>query len=116
MGLPSRLAGSFARLARPLRIWRLALQLLAGLWWDAQRWTYPAGGPTQRFGRTRAVSGADAIFFAGTVSEPRCSSTARLLDGELLGGSLGLAASTFDFAGIAAMPHGSGKCWRTNRV
>jgi len=47
MGLPSRLAGSFARLARPLRIWRLALQLLAGLWWDSQRWTYPAGGPTQ---------------------------------------------------------------------
>jgi predicted unusual protein kinase regulating ubiquinone biosynthesis (AarF/ABC1/UbiB family) len=55
MALPSRLAGSFARLARPLRIWRLALQLLVGLWWDAQRWTYPAGGPTpeQLAGRQR---------------------------------------------------------------
>ncbi len=33
------------RLSRPLRIWWLAIRLLAGLWWDGQRWTYP-GGPT----------------------------------------------------------------------
>ena len=33
------------RLSRPLRIWWLAIRLLAGLWWDGQRWTY-RGGPT----------------------------------------------------------------------
>jgi predicted unusual protein kinase regulating ubiquinone biosynthesis (AarF/ABC1/UbiB family) len=33
------------RLTRPLRIWWLASRLLAGLWWDGQRWTY-RGGPT----------------------------------------------------------------------
>jgi predicted unusual protein kinase regulating ubiquinone biosynthesis (AarF/ABC1/UbiB family) len=39
---------SLARFGRSLRIWRLALQLLAGLWWDARRWSYPGGFTPQR--------------------------------------------------------------------
>ncbi len=37
-----------SRLWRPLRIWRLVLQLLAGLWWDASPWTYPGGRTPER--------------------------------------------------------------------
>jgi predicted unusual protein kinase regulating ubiquinone biosynthesis (AarF/ABC1/UbiB family) len=37
-----------SRLGRPLRIWRLVLQLLAGLWWDARPWTYPGGRTPER--------------------------------------------------------------------
>jgi len=37
-----------ARLGRPLRIWSLALQLLAGLWWDGRRWTYRGGWTPER--------------------------------------------------------------------
>ena len=33
---------------RPLRIWWLALQLAAGLWWDGQAWTYPGGITAER--------------------------------------------------------------------
>jgi predicted unusual protein kinase regulating ubiquinone biosynthesis (AarF/ABC1/UbiB family) len=45
--------GAFAlpgrsRLWRSLRIWRLALQLAGGLWWDARRWTYPGGFTPER--------------------------------------------------------------------
>ncbi|MCS5697742.1 AarF/ABC1/UbiB kinase family protein [Cyanobium sp. FGCU-52] len=40
--------GGLARLGRPLRIWRLALQLLVGLWWDARRWTYRGGWTPER--------------------------------------------------------------------
>ncbi len=36
-----------SRLWRSLRIWRLVLQLLAGLWWDARPWTYPGGRTPQ---------------------------------------------------------------------
>ena len=31
------------RLSRSLRIWRLAIRLMAGLWWDGRRWSYPGG-------------------------------------------------------------------------
>jgi predicted unusual protein kinase regulating ubiquinone biosynthesis (AarF/ABC1/UbiB family) len=40
--------GALARVARPLRIWWLAVQLLAGLWWDARPWTYPGGRTPER--------------------------------------------------------------------
>lgn len=40
--------GGLARLGRPLRIWRLALQLLLGLWWDSRRWTYRGGWTAER--------------------------------------------------------------------
>jgi predicted unusual protein kinase regulating ubiquinone biosynthesis (AarF/ABC1/UbiB family) len=40
--------GGLARLGRPLRIWRLALQLLVGLWWDSRRWTYRGGWTAER--------------------------------------------------------------------
>ena len=33
------------RVSRPVRIWWLAIRLLASLWWDGQRWSY-RGGPT----------------------------------------------------------------------
>ncbi|MFM8276210.1 MAG: ABC1 kinase family protein, partial [Cyanobium sp.] len=49
-----RLSGAVAALLRSLRIWRLALQLLAGLWWDGQGWTYPGGvSPARRAARQR---------------------------------------------------------------
>jgi predicted unusual protein kinase regulating ubiquinone biosynthesis (AarF/ABC1/UbiB family) len=38
---------------RPLRIWWVALRLLAGIWWEGQRWTYP-GGWTEERQRLRA--------------------------------------------------------------
>ncbi len=37
-----------SRLWRPLRIWRLVVQLLAGLWWDGRSWTYPGGRTPER--------------------------------------------------------------------
>ncbi|WP_216902154.1 AarF/ABC1/UbiB kinase family protein [Synechococcus sp. CCY 9618] len=37
-----------SRLWRPLRIWRLVVQLLAGLWWDGRAWTYPGGRSPER--------------------------------------------------------------------
>jgi predicted unusual protein kinase regulating ubiquinone biosynthesis (AarF/ABC1/UbiB family) len=40
--------GRLARLTRPLRIWWLALGLVAGLWWDRRRWTYPGGFSQER--------------------------------------------------------------------
>jgi predicted unusual protein kinase regulating ubiquinone biosynthesis (AarF/ABC1/UbiB family) len=46
MALPTDLpspGGWGVRLGRPLRIWRLALQLLWGLWWNSRRWTYSGG-------------------------------------------------------------------------
>jgi predicted unusual protein kinase regulating ubiquinone biosynthesis (AarF/ABC1/UbiB family) len=42
MGLSSSLARG-SRLGRPLRIWRVVIQLLAGLWWDSRRATYRGG-------------------------------------------------------------------------
>ena len=44
----SGLLRPWQRLARSLRIWRLVLQLLAGLWWDGQRWSYPGGFRPER--------------------------------------------------------------------
>jgi predicted unusual protein kinase regulating ubiquinone biosynthesis (AarF/ABC1/UbiB family) len=45
---------ALARLGRSLRIWRLALSLLGGLWWDSRRWSYPGGyTPERRAGRQR---------------------------------------------------------------
>ncbi|MFZ0408520.1 MAG: AarF/ABC1/UbiB kinase family protein [Cyanobium sp.] len=42
------------RLARSLRIWRLAIQLMAGLWWDGRRWSYAGGySPEKRDERQR---------------------------------------------------------------
>lgn len=42
---------------RPLRIWWLALQLVLGLWWDGQGWTYPGGcTPARRSARSRRRS------------------------------------------------------------
>jgi predicted unusual protein kinase regulating ubiquinone biosynthesis (AarF/ABC1/UbiB family) len=35
-------------MSRAARIWCLALGLLAGLWWDGQRWTYPGGWSDER--------------------------------------------------------------------
>ncbi len=35
-------------MSRAARIWWLALGLLAGLWWDGQRWTYPGGWSDER--------------------------------------------------------------------
>ena len=46
MAAPSSSWVLLSRLWRPLRIWRLVIQLLAGLWWDGRPWTYP-GGPTR---------------------------------------------------------------------
>ncbi|MFM7635504.1 MAG: ABC1 kinase family protein, partial [Cyanobacteriota bacterium] len=40
-------------ITRPLRIWWVALRLLVGLWWEAQRWSYP-GGWTEERQRQRA--------------------------------------------------------------
>ena len=40
--------GGISWLGRPLRIWRLVLQLLVGLWWDARRWTYRGGWTPER--------------------------------------------------------------------
>ena len=37
-----------ARLWRPLRIWRVVIQLLVGLWWDSRRWSYPEGWSAER--------------------------------------------------------------------
>ncbi|MEB3200863.1 MAG: AarF/ABC1/UbiB kinase family protein [Synechococcaceae cyanobacterium] len=49
-----RISRPWSRLARQLRIWLLALQLLGGLWWDGQAWTYPGGvTPERRAGRQR---------------------------------------------------------------
>jgi predicted unusual protein kinase regulating ubiquinone biosynthesis (AarF/ABC1/UbiB family) len=46
--------GWWARFARPLRIWRLALTLLAGLWWDGRPWSYPGGfSPDRQRARQR---------------------------------------------------------------
>jgi predicted unusual protein kinase regulating ubiquinone biosynthesis (AarF/ABC1/UbiB family) len=45
---PSSSLARGARLARPLRIWRVVLQLLAGLWWDSRRWTYRGGWSRER--------------------------------------------------------------------
>jgi len=45
------------RLARSLRIWRLALQLMVGLWWDGRRWSYPGGySPDKRAARQRRTA------------------------------------------------------------
>jgi predicted unusual protein kinase regulating ubiquinone biosynthesis (AarF/ABC1/UbiB family) len=33
---------------RPLRIWWVALGLLAGIWWEGQRWSYPGGWTEER--------------------------------------------------------------------
>jgi predicted unusual protein kinase regulating ubiquinone biosynthesis (AarF/ABC1/UbiB family) len=46
-GLPGP-GGWGLRLSRPLRIWRLALQLVCGLWWNSRRWTYPGGFTPER--------------------------------------------------------------------
>jgi predicted unusual protein kinase regulating ubiquinone biosynthesis (AarF/ABC1/UbiB family) len=54
MALVQRLSGVVSPLARSLRIWLLALQLLGGLWWDGQGWTYPGGvSPARRAARQR---------------------------------------------------------------
>jgi predicted unusual protein kinase regulating ubiquinone biosynthesis (AarF/ABC1/UbiB family) len=54
MAALSRLGTLLSRLGRSLRIWRLVLQLLAGLWWDARPWTYPGGcTPERRAARQR---------------------------------------------------------------
>jgi len=46
-----------ARLGRSLRIWRLALRLLGGLWWDSRRWSYPGGyTPERRAARQRRLA------------------------------------------------------------
>ena len=45
--LPSP-AGWGLRLGRPLRIWRLALQVVSGLWWNSRRWTYRGGFTPER--------------------------------------------------------------------
>jgi predicted unusual protein kinase regulating ubiquinone biosynthesis (AarF/ABC1/UbiB family) len=42
-----------ARLGRPLRIWRVVILLLVGLWWDSRRWTYPEGWSAERLARRR---------------------------------------------------------------
>ncbi len=36
------------RLGRSLRIWRLALRLMLGLWWDGRRWSYVGGFSPQK--------------------------------------------------------------------
>lgn len=42
---------------RPLRIWRLALRLAVGLWWNGQAWTYPGGvTPERRALRARRLA------------------------------------------------------------
>ncbi len=53
----SAVLSQLAQGARALRIWWLALQLLARLWWNSQRWTYP-GGPTaeRRAGRQQRLA------------------------------------------------------------
>ncbi|MCT0208762.1 AarF/ABC1/UbiB kinase family protein [Synechococcus sp. CS-1332] len=48
MAAPSSPGVLLPRLWRPLRIWRLVIQLLAGLWWDARPWTYPGGRTPER--------------------------------------------------------------------
>jgi predicted unusual protein kinase regulating ubiquinone biosynthesis (AarF/ABC1/UbiB family) len=54
MALVQCFSGAVSPLARSLRIWLLALQLLAGLWWDGQGWTYPGGvSPVRRAARQR---------------------------------------------------------------
>ena len=51
---PGRSGGDASRLGRSLRIWRLALQLLVGLWWDGRPWTYPGGfTPARQAARQR---------------------------------------------------------------
>ncbi len=54
MAAPSSPGVLLSRFWRPLRIWRLVVQLLAGLWWDARPWTYPGGRtPEARAARQR---------------------------------------------------------------
>ena len=69
MDAPSS-SGRLARLTRPLRIWWLALCLMAGLWWDRRRWTYLGGFTQERLAArqrrrartvTRPVSGGGAV-------------------------------------------------------
>ncbi len=48
MAAPSSPGNRLSRLWRPLRIWRLVVQLLAGLWWDGRPWTYPGGRTPER--------------------------------------------------------------------
>ncbi|MCT0223701.1 AarF/ABC1/UbiB kinase family protein [Synechococcus sp. CS-1328] len=55
-GVPVRGIGSWrravldgaTRIWRPLRIWGLTLRLLASLWWDGRRWSYPGGFTPER--------------------------------------------------------------------
>ncbi|MFM9103743.1 MAG: ABC1 kinase family protein, partial [Cyanobium sp.] len=49
---PSSLARGF-RLGRPLRIWRVVIQLMAGLWWDSRRWTYRRGWSSEGLAERR---------------------------------------------------------------
>ena len=54
---PSRPRWPRWHLGRPLRIWRLALTLVARLWWDGRRWTYPGGMTVaRRLGRQRRLA------------------------------------------------------------
>ena len=48
MTAPRAPGNLLSRLWRPLRIWRLVVQLLAGLWWDGLAWTYPGGRTPER--------------------------------------------------------------------
>ena len=48
MAAPRPPGNLLSRLWRPLRIWRLVVQLLAGLWWDGRAWTYPGGRTPER--------------------------------------------------------------------
>ncbi|MFN5193617.1 MAG: ABC1 kinase family protein [Cyanobacteriota bacterium] len=43
MGPDGGSLGPLARIWRWQRIWRLALGLMLGLWWNSRRWTYPGG-------------------------------------------------------------------------
>jgi predicted unusual protein kinase regulating ubiquinone biosynthesis (AarF/ABC1/UbiB family) len=45
---PETVWGPLARLWRWQRIWRLALGLMLGLWWNSRRWTYPGGYSAER--------------------------------------------------------------------
>lgn len=41
----------FRRVIRALRIWRVVLMLIALLWWDGRKWTYPGGYTSARYER-----------------------------------------------------------------
>ena len=48
MGADAATLGPLARLWRWQRIWRLAIELMLGLWWDSRRWSYPGGFTAER--------------------------------------------------------------------